>query len=116
MRHKLAIALATVLPIAGLATYAYAKMVSDFDAMPPSFQLLSRPIGGNKVANATAPHLAGSRIAAAGDGALVIDADSGAMIRTDQSGAKIGELAIGKNAGLLAYDPDAGIAYVADRM
>ena len=42
------------------------------------------------------PHLAGSRIAAAGDGALVIDADSGSLIRTDKTGTKLGEIAIGK--------------------
>ena len=114
--RKLALGLTAVLPIAALATYAYGKrVVSDFDSMPPSFQLLGRPLGGSKPANATAANLSGSRITAAGDGALVIDADSGAMLRTDKNGTKVAEVAIGKNAGLLAYDDTAGIAYVADR-
>ena len=82
MRHKLALALATVIPVAGIATYAYAKrVVGDFESMPPSFQLLGRPLGGNSPANATAANLSGSRISAAGDGALVIDSDSGSLLK-----------------------------------
>ena len=66
----------------------------------PSFQLLGRPIGGAKPARATAAHLAGQRIAAVGDGALVIDADSGQLIKTDKAGKNVAPVAIGKNAGL----------------
>jgi sugar lactone lactonase YvrE len=116
MRHRLAIGLlAAVVPL-GFATYSYAKMAMDFEQGPPSFTLIGRPLGGATPAKPGPAHLAGSRIAAAGAGAIVIDADSGAMIRTDKAGAKVAELPIGKNAGLLAFDATANIAYVADRM
>jgi DNA-binding beta-propeller fold protein YncE len=108
-----------LIPVAGLALAnpAHAKrVVGDFDAVAPTFQLLGRPLGGAKPATETAPYLAGSRIAAVGDGALVIDADSGELIRTDASGKPIARLAIDGNAGLLAYDPNAKLAYVADRL
>ena len=117
MRRRLAIGLlAAVVPV-GFATFAYAKrMVSDFEMGPPTFQLLGRPLGGIAAAKPSPAHLAGSRIAAAGAGAVVIDADSGSLIRTDKAGAKLGELSIGKNAGLLAFDETSNTAYVADRM
>ncbi|MEO8552214.1 MAG: c-type cytochrome [Kofleriaceae bacterium] len=91
------------------------RMVADFDVGAPSFQLLGRPVGGAKVANATAAFLTGSRIAAVDNGALVIDADSGKLIRTDRTGKNIGALDLTANAGMLAYDPTAKLAYVADR-
>ncbi|MBS1124932.1 MAG: hypothetical protein H6Q90_7160, partial [Deltaproteobacteria bacterium] len=101
--------LAIGLVVAALPTYALAKrMISDFDRSPPAFELLGRPIGGATPAKATAAHLTGSRIMAAGDGALVIDGDSGALIRTDKDGKSIASLAIGREAGLLTYDPAAG--------
>ncbi|MDB4955048.1 MAG: Surface antigen protein [Myxococcales bacterium] len=92
------------------------RMVSDFDVAQPAFQLLGRPVGGTKPATATAAYLTSSRIAAVGEGALVIDADSGKLIRTDKAGKNIAQLDIGQNAGLLAFDPVASTAYVADRL
>ncbi|HEY0194273.1 MAG TPA: hypothetical protein VGC42_24325, partial [Kofleriaceae bacterium] len=79
-------------------------------------QLAGRPVGGAHPAAPTAAYLAGSRIMAAGTGALVIDADSGALIKTNDAGEKLGELAIARDAGLLTYDPMTRRAYVADRM
>jgi DNA-binding beta-propeller fold protein YncE len=90
-------------------------MVMDFEQGPPSFSLVGRPLGGATPAPASPAYLVGSRIAAAGAGAIVVDADSGSMIHTDKAGAKTGELAIGKNAGLLTFDAAANTAYVADR-
>jgi DNA-binding beta-propeller fold protein YncE len=115
--------LAAVVPV-GIVTAGVAmahpamakRVVGEFDMGPPSFQLLGRPVGGTKTATATAPYLTGSRIAAVGDGALVIDADSGQLIKSDKAGKKLAAIAIGQNAGLLAFDPLANIAYVADRM
>ncbi|HEX5059475.1 MAG TPA: YncE family protein, partial [Kofleriaceae bacterium] len=110
---------AAVLPL-GIATAAFAepalakRMISDFGA--PSFQLLGRPIGGAKPARETPAYLAGQRIAAVGDGALVIDSDSGDLIKTDKAGTRIASIAIGKNAGLMVYDPTAKLAYVVDRL
>jgi DNA-binding beta-propeller fold protein YncE/cytochrome c553 len=116
MRHrKLALGLLVAAIPTTFATYAFAKMVGDFDSGAPAFELLGRPIGGAKPATATAAHLTGSRIMAAGEGALVIDADSGALIKTDKTGKNVAQLAIGHDAGLLTYDAVAGIAYVADR-
>jgi len=110
---------AAVLPL-GIASVALAepalakRMISDFGA--PSFQLLGRPIGGAKAARETPAYLAGQRIAAVGDGALVIDSDSGDLIKTDKAGKSIASIAIGKNAGLMTYDPNAKLAYVVDRV
>jgi len=117
MRHeKLALALVAAAIPTSFAGYALAKRVVDtFDAGPPTFELSGRPLGGAKPASPTAAHLAGSRIAALADGAVVIDADSGALIRTDKVGKAAGSLAIGRDAGLLAYDAAAKLAYVADR-
>ena len=104
---------------AGLLALAHPVMakrvVSDFESLPTSFQLVGRPIGGVKPAEATAPYLAGSRIAAVDNGSIVIDADSGQLIRTDAKGKNIASIAIGQNAGMLAYDPGTKLAYVADR-
>jgi DNA-binding beta-propeller fold protein YncE len=113
VRHFLALA-----AIASASTPAFAKRVvpEDFVAPMGGFQLQGRPIGGTKAATATPAYLTASRIAAVGEGALVIDADSGQLIRTDKAGKKLGELAIGGNAGLLAYDPTGKVAYVADRV
>jgi DNA-binding beta-propeller fold protein YncE len=120
MRRSLLTALVPVglaaLGIAAFAKPAMAKrMVADFDAGQPSFQLAGRPIGGAKAAAATPAFLTGSRIAAVDDGALVIDADSGKLIRTDKTGKNLAALDIGANAGMLTYDPIAKLAYVADR-
>ena len=60
-------------------------------------------------------YLAGSRIVAVDDGALVIDADSGNLILVNEAGAKIASLPIGADAGQLVYDPIGGRAFVADR-
>ncbi len=115
--RELAIGLAAaVLPTIGFISYTHAKrVISDFDSLPASFVLFGRPVGGAKPAPASAAYLSGSRIAAAGEGAVAIDADSGSLLRTSADGTKLAELPIGKNAGLLAYDDTANIAYVADR-
>jgi len=115
---------AVVLPIgiASVAAFtqpAAAKAMfreADFVGGGASFQMQGRPIGGTKPAAATAAYLAGSRIAAVDDGALVVDADSGQLIRTDKTGKQIAAISIGKNAGLMTYDPVGKLAYVADRI
>jgi DNA-binding beta-propeller fold protein YncE len=113
MRHR---KLAIGLLVAALPSYALAKRVmADFDSGPPTFELLGRPIGGAKAAAPTAAYLTGSRIMAAGEGALVIDADTGSLIKTDKAGKNIAQVAIGREAGLLTYDAVSGVAYVADR-
>jgi DNA-binding beta-propeller fold protein YncE len=94
---------------------ALAKAVLPAGGSSPAFQLVGRPLGGAKPAAPTPAYLTGSRIMAAGEGALAIDADSGALIRTDPEGQRIGQLAIARDAGLMTFDPTAGIAYVADR-
>src|SRR5258706_4222441 len=100
------------------ATAAAKAMMRDFEfaGSTVSFQMQGRPVGGSNPAAATAAYLAGSRIAAIADGALVIDADSGQLIRTDKAGKQVAAVSIGKNAGLLVYDPDSKTAYVADRV
>ncbi len=117
-RHQLALLLpATVLAAAAAAEPVAAKSFRGGRFFSPSpFALQGRPLGGSKPAKPTAPHLAGSRIAAVGDGALVIDADSGQLIKTDKAGKQVAAIAIGKNAGLMTYDPAGKLAYVADRM
>ncbi len=97
------------------ATYAFGKVIGDFDRSAPSFELAGRPIGGAKAAMPSAAHLTSSRIMATTDGAVVIDADSGALIKTDKTGKNVGQLAIAREAGLLTYDPATGLAYIADR-
>jgi DNA-binding beta-propeller fold protein YncE/mono/diheme cytochrome c family protein len=79
------------------------------------FELVGRPLGGARPASPTPAYLSGSRIMAAGEGALVIDADSGALLRTDRAGNRLGQVAIARDAGLMTFDAQAGIAYVADR-
>ena len=92
------------------------RMVADFEiGPPPAFQLGGRPIGGAKPGKLTAAFLTGSRIAAADDGALVIDADSGMLIKTDKDGKPITTIAIGASPGMMVYDPGARLAYVAAR-
>ncbi|MBV8763169.1 MAG: PQQ-binding-like beta-propeller repeat protein, partial [Deltaproteobacteria bacterium] len=107
--------LAAGLLTAAVSTPALAKVVMPMDVAPPTFQLAGRPLGGAKPAATTAPYLTSSRIAAVGDGALVIDADSGNLMLTDKTGKAVAQLAIGGNAGLLAYDPVGKLAFVADR-
>jgi sugar lactone lactonase YvrE len=117
LRHKLAAAGALAIAIPTGAVFAK-RMVhfDDFEGGPAGFGLLNgRPIGGAQKAVDTPPHLAGGRIAAIGEDALVIDADTGKLMRADASGKLMATLDIGKDAGLLAYDAAAGIAYVADR-
>ena len=60
-------------------------------------------------------YLAGDRIAAVDDGALVIDADSGELVLTNAAGELVATLPIGVDAGQLVYDPIASRAYIADR-
>lgn len=104
-----------VLAVALPTSIAFGKVLgSRFRGAPP-FELAGRPVGGAKPASATPAHLTGSRIMAAGDGALVIDADSGALVKTDKAGKNIGQVAIARDAGLMTFDAAAGIAYVADR-
>ncbi len=117
MRNKLAVALpiGALTAAIALSPAAARSMRRDFGGFGVSFHMQGRPLGGTKPAKATAPYLAGNRIAAVGDGALVIDNDSGQLIRTDKDGKQAAAVAIGKNAGLLAYDPVGKLAYVADR-
>ncbi len=113
--RKLALGLlvATLVP----AGYVFGKsFVGDRDFGPPVFELAGRPIGGARKAEPTAAHLTAARIAAAGEGALVIDADSGALLLTDKVGKLLAQVTIGHDAGLMTYDATARIAYVADRL
>jgi len=105
--------LAVVLP----TSFAFGRSMRRvrFRGSSPAFDLAGRPVGGAKPASPTPAHLAGSRIMAAGDGALVIDADSGVLVKADKAGKNIGQVAIGAGAGLMTFDAAAGIAYVADR-
>jgi DNA-binding beta-propeller fold protein YncE len=114
MRRRL-LAAAIVPAALTAAAIVHARVVRARDVAPPAFELIGRPLGGARPASATPAYLTASRIAAADDGALVIDADSGRLIRTDRTGASRAQLAIGVNAGLLAYDPIAKRAFVADR-
>jgi DNA-binding beta-propeller fold protein YncE/mono/diheme cytochrome c family protein len=101
---------------AAIPSYAVARALpGKFSGEAAAFDLSGRPVGGAKPALPTPAHLAGARIMAAGDGALVIDADSGALLKTDRAGNKIGQVEIARDAGLLTFDATAGIAYVADR-
>ena len=106
------------------SSYAVARGIGKMRRMPsgmmmrgngPQIDLAGRPVGGAQPAAPTAAYLAGARIMAIGEGALVIDADSGALIKSDPSGAKIGELALSRDAGLMTFDAAAHRAYVADR-
>ncbi len=116
--HKLAL----LLPIGALTAAALAEpsvarslRKGSFGSMSATFALQGRPLGGTKAANETPPYLAGARISALGDGALVIDADSGQLIQTAKDGKQLASIMIGKNAGLMAYDPAGKRAFVADR-
>jgi DNA-binding beta-propeller fold protein YncE len=105
--------LAAALP----CSYAVARSLHPGLLSSPSpFEMLGRPLGDARPASATPAHLGGSRIAAAGDGALVIDVDSGALVKTDHTGERLAQLPIGRGAGLMAFDAAAGRAYVADRL
>ena len=104
-----------VLAVALPTSIAFGKVLGSRFRGAQAFELAGRPVGGAKPASATAAYLTGSRIMAAGDGALVIDADSGALVKTDKAGKNIGQLAIARDAGLMTFDAAAGIAYVADR-
>jgi len=97
-------------------TIVFAKrVVREFDAGTPTFELSGRPIGGAKAASPTAAYLTSARIMAAGDGALVIDSDSGALIKTDRAGKNVAQVAVGNDAGLMTYDPVSNVAFVANR-
>lgn len=82
---------------------------------PPPFARFDVSVGDVTPAPAGHAYQTASRIAAAGDGALVSDADSGDLLRVDAAGTLVSEIAIGKDAGLLAYDDQAHRAFVADR-
>ena len=105
--------LAVVLP----TSYASGRSMRRvrFRGSSPAFDLAGRPVGGARPASPTPAHLTGSRIMAAGDGALVIDGDSGVLIKADKDGKNIGQVAVAQGAGLMTFDAAAGIAYVADR-
>ena len=105
-----------VLVLAIPVSYASGRSLRTmFRGNAPIFELAGRPVGGAKAASPTPAHLTGSRIMAAGDGALVIDADSGVLVKTDEAGKNIGQVAIAREAGLMTYDAAAKVAYVADR-
>lgn len=98
----------------GLVRVGAAHHHEEFSA-PPAFALEGPSLGGASPAPPVPAYLTSTRIAAVGEGALVIDADSGVLALVDAAGATIGQLAIAHDAGLLAYDPTARLAYVADR-
>ncbi|HEY4177552.1 MAG TPA: c-type cytochrome [Kofleriaceae bacterium] len=103
---------------AAVPAVSYAKRMVDIDEMDmavPDFALHGRALGGTKSATGGAAYLAGSRIAVAGNGVLVIDADSGNLMSTTADNKLLAKLSIGREAGLLAYDPVTSRAYVADR-
>lgn len=105
----------------GIGLFA-ARADSEFAPGPqfrsiPSFKLLNQPVG-NKTPPARTkrqPGLAGSSIAAFGDGALVVEPDTGTLILTDKAGAKVQALSIGAGASQLVVDSKSKLAYVADR-
>lgn len=61
-------------------------------------------------------YLTGSRIAAAGTGALVSDADSGKLLAIDATGQVQSQLFIARAIGQLVFDAERKRAFVADRM
>jgi len=99
------------------AARAKRMVIDDFDSnVAPAFQLDGLAVGAPRApSRGAAPEQAGSPIAAAGTGALVIDADSGQLLRLDHGLAVTARLAIGPTASQLVYDPGARRAYVADR-
>lgn len=111
--RRFAIACSLTLTMLGLPRISAARH-REFSP-PPAFALENVALGGATAAAPAPAYLTSTRIAAAGDGALVIDADSGVLARVDAAGQGLGQLAIGHDAGLLAYDPIAQRAYVADR-
>jgi DNA-binding beta-propeller fold protein YncE/mono/diheme cytochrome c family protein len=103
---------------AAVPAVSFAKRMVDideFEDVQSDFALNGRAIGGTKTPAGGAAYLAGSRIAIAGNGVLVIDADSGNLMSTNASNKLLAKLSIGREAGLLAYDPISSRAYVADR-
>ena len=109
---------ALLLMLMASSTVALAKppMTDQMPMPPPSFSFDGTPGGTGGATMFDYPdYLAGGRIVAADDGALVIDADSGNLILTNKAGAKVASLPIGADAGQLVYDPTAGRAFVADR-
>jgi hypothetical protein len=112
--RRLAIAGSVAVASLGLVRGVAAHHHDEFSP-PPAFALEGTSLGGASPASPVPAYLTSTRIAAVGDGALVIDADSGVLALVDAAGATIGQLAIAHDAGLLAYDPTARLAYVADR-
>src|SRR5215468_2558387 len=102
--RRLAIAGSVVVTTFGLVRITAAHHHDEF-VPPPAFALEKPSLGGPRPAPAAPAYLTSTRIAAVGDGALVIDADSGVLALVDAAGATIGQLAIAHDAGLLAYDP-----------
>jgi cytochrome c553 len=96
---------------AGLASARH----SEPDFTPPAAFQLAASLGDATPGRPTPASLTSTRIAAAGDGGLVVDADSGALTLFDRAGRGLAQLAIGHDAGLLVYDDAAHVAYVADR-
>ncbi|CAN5906776.1 hypothetical protein BH11MYX2_BH11MYX2_20890 [soil metagenome] len=117
MRPRKLAALCLVVAAAVPAVAFAKRMVSidDMDLAPADFALHGRALGNAKAATGGAAYLAGSRIAIAGNGVLVIDADSGNLMSTTAENKLLAKLSIGRDAGLLAYDPVTSRAYVADR-
>jgi hypothetical protein len=104
----------TLLPIAALSLVSF-PAAGGYYGPPhdyaPGFELTGHvPASGGGGATLT-----GSRIAAAGAGALAIDADSGQLVLADSAGKPLASLLIGSGAGLVVSDPTSHRAYVADR-
>lgn len=103
--------------IAALSLADARMMVRDFGPPRVDFRMEERPIAGPAGQVAAQPaFLAGSTVAALGDGALVIDGDSGYLVRTDRDGNPTDRLAIGADAAQLVVDPLNQRAMVSNRM
>jgi len=84
---------------------------------PQQFALLTRPVGTSRAPRhmEISSTLAGSTVAALGDGAVVIDPDSGQLVRTDRNGKALAHIDIGPGASQLAVDRARELAYVVNR-
>lgn len=111
--HRLSITLGAAVTTFGAAHVTLAQPPEAPATLPPA--MIGRSPSGGTAAHPAPAYLTATRIAAIGDGALVIDADSGVLALVDAAGASLAQLAIGHDAGLLAYDDAAHLAYVADR-
>ncbi len=112
--RKAVIVAAVIGGVSGLAL-ARRVFIRDSIVTPPNFALQGSAVGGTDKAAATPAFLAGTRIAAVGEGALVVDPDSGKLVRVSREGKPLESIEVARDAGLLVYDAAGARAYVADR-